>query len=414
MSINPATKITLRSKATIIKGLIIIISALIAAYILINESGLRRISRINLIKIKSKIEEEMPQKKEEIKVTGQVREEEEIEEKIREENKFEIKITSTTTTKVTTLKAKEVNNEDQLIEIAKIWRVEQDNLTLCPEIPPNQKGKIDVDMRSLKLEEIEEEYKYLWPGGHWRPKECKSRQKVAIVVPYRNREPHLRTFLHNIHRFLQKQQLDYAIFVVEQIGDFAFNKGRLTNIGVLEALRVYPFDCIIFNDVDTYPENDNLLYRCSTDPKYTKHLSVYLERGEYKELYADFVGGVLALTVEQLRKINGYSNDFWGWGGEDDDLNTRVKLANMSFQRNKTEISRFRTFKHGTDHGNDPHPCRFKLIGLTKQKYLTDGFSNLNYRVESINYGKLYTHIKADVFEEEYNKWKEYIKTIGC
>jgi len=125
MSINPATKITLRSKATIIKGLIIIISALIAAYILINETGLRRISRINLIKIKSKIEEEMPQKKEEIKVTGQVREEEEIEEKIREENKFEIKITSTTTTKVTTLKAKEVNNEDQLIEIAKIWRVEQ-------------------------------------------------------------------------------------------------------------------------------------------------------------------------------------------------------------------------------------------------------------------------------------------------
>jgi len=40
-------------------------------------------------------------------------------------------------------------------------------------------------MRSLKLEEIEEEYKDLWPGGHWRPKECKSRQKVAIVVPYR-------------------------------------------------------------------------------------------------------------------------------------------------------------------------------------------------------------------------------------
>jgi len=56
---------------------------------------------------------------------------------------------------------------------------------LCPEKPPNLKGKIDVDMRSLKLEEIEEEYKDLWPGGHWRPKECKSRQKVAIVVPYR-------------------------------------------------------------------------------------------------------------------------------------------------------------------------------------------------------------------------------------
>jgi len=48
-----------------------------------------------------------------------------------------------------------------------------------------------------------------------------------------------------------------------------------------KALRVYPFDCIIFHDVDTYPENDNLLYRCSTDPKYTRHLSVYLERAKY-------------------------------------------------------------------------------------------------------------------------------------
>ncbi|CAK5048133.1 unnamed protein product [Meloidogyne enterolobii] len=236
-------------------------------------------------------------------------------------------------------------------------------------------------MRSLKLEEIEEEYKDLWPGGHWRPKECKSRQKVAIVVPYRNREPHLRTFLHNIHRFLQKQQLDYAIFIVEQMGTFAFNKGRLTNIGVLEAIRVYPFDCIIFHDVDTYPENDNILYRCSTDPKHTKHLSVYLERIGYKEYYPGFIGGVLALTVEQLRKVNGYSNDFWGWGGEDDDLNTR---------------------------------CRFKLIKMTKEKYLTDGFSNLNYRVEFINFGKLYTHIMVDVLEEEYNRWKKYIKKIGC
>ncbi|CAK5014897.1 unnamed protein product [Meloidogyne enterolobii] len=65
----------------------------------------------------------MPQKKEEIKVTERVGEEE-IEGKIREEDKFEIKTTSTTTIKIT-LKVKEENKEDQLIEIAKIWRVEQ-------------------------------------------------------------------------------------------------------------------------------------------------------------------------------------------------------------------------------------------------------------------------------------------------
>nr|CAD2163588.1 unnamed protein product [Meloidogyne enterolobii] len=92
----------------------------------------------------------------------------------------------------------------------------------------------------------------------------------------------------------------------------------------------------------------------------------------------------------------------------------RVKLANMSFIRSKTEISRFKNFIHKRDRGNEPHPCRYKLLALTEQKYLTDGYSNLNYRVESINYGKLYTHIKAIIPEEDYTKWKEYIKTIGC
>jgi len=43
------------------------------------------------------------------------------------------------------------------------------------------------------------------------------------------------------------------------------------------------------------------------------------------------------------------------------------------------------------------YSCRYKLLALTEQKYLTDGYSNLNYRVESINYGKLYTHIKVNI-----------------
>lgn len=36
--------------------------------------------------------------------------------------------------------------------------------------------------------------------------------------------------------------------------------------------------------------------------------------------YKEFFGGVSGLTVEQFRKINGFPNAFWGWGGEDDDL----------------------------------------------------------------------------------------------
>ena len=40
---------------------------------------------------------------------------------------------------------------------------------------------------------------------------------VAIVVPYRDRESHLKLFLQHMHPFLQKQKLTYRIYVIEQV-----------------------------------------------------------------------------------------------------------------------------------------------------------------------------------------------------
>ena len=39
--------------------------------------------------------------------------------------------------------------------------------------------------------------------------------------------------------------------------------------------------------------------------------------------YNAYYGGVVSFTREQYRNINGNSNLFFGWGGEDDDLKTR-------------------------------------------------------------------------------------------
>jgi hypothetical protein len=104
--------------------------------------------------------------------------------------------------------------------------------------------------------QIEAEYPDVELGGHWKPKECRARHKVALILPYRltidlhinfgsnvisiyyrNREKHLRGFLHHMHRFLQSQQLDYAIFVIEEWGQLTFNRGRLLNIGYLEVIK---------------------------------------------------------------------------------------------------------------------------------------------------------------------------------
>lgn len=45
------------------------------------------------------------------------------------------------------------------------------------------------------------------------------------------------------------------------------------------------------------------------------------------------------MTVEQFKSVNGFSNAFFGWGGEDDDLHRRfgnLFIMESSF-RNKSE-----------------------------------------------------------------------------
>jgi hypothetical protein len=69
------------------------------------------------------------------------------------------------------------------------------------------------------MTDLEQQHPEIMPGGRWSPPNCQSRHRMALVIPYRDRIQHLRTFLHNIHPFLQKQQLDYGIFVVEQVRD---------------------------------------------------------------------------------------------------------------------------------------------------------------------------------------------------
>jgi len=54
-------------------------------------------------------------------------------------------------------------------------------------------------------------------GGRGKPSHCISRHRVGIIIPFRNRESQLRTFLLNIHPFLHIQELDYGIFVIEQV-----------------------------------------------------------------------------------------------------------------------------------------------------------------------------------------------------
>lgn len=54
-------------------------------------------------------------------------------------------------------------------------------------------------------------------GGSWAPDDCKARHSVCIIIPYRDRKDHLWTLLYRLIPVLKRQQLDFKIFVVEQV-----------------------------------------------------------------------------------------------------------------------------------------------------------------------------------------------------
>ena len=129
--------------------------------------------------------------------------------------------------------------------------------------------RVTVDKKIIPFHVIEEHHaKDLYVGGHWFPSTCQAEQRLAIIICYRNREIHLKLFLNNIHAFLKKQQLDYTIFVVNQHGNELFNRAALFNVGFLEAMKLYSFNCFIFHDVDLLPEDLRNVYRCGEKPRH--------------------------------------------------------------------------------------------------------------------------------------------------
>jgi len=214
---------------------------------------------------------------------------------------------------------------------------------LCPEYPQHLVGKLDVENETteVNLSELTSNYTFrdhkLRFGGS-RPTECFPRTKVAIIVPHRNREHHLKLFLKAIHPVMRRQQIDYRVVVVQQAGTGTFNKAMLLNVGYKEALRrESDIECFIFHDVDLLPEDDRNLYRCSDVPR---HLSVGIDKWGYQLPYDALFGGVIAMRKEHFAQVNGYSNEYWGWGAEDDDMYVRILHSCLGLERANYEYAK--------------------------------------------------------------------------
>ncbi|XP_013180069.1 PREDICTED: beta-1,4-N-acetylgalactosaminyltransferase bre-4-like isoform X2 [Papilio xuthus] len=268
-------------------------------------------------------------------------------------------------------------------------------LPLCEEIPPDL-GPITANKTELELDYVETKYPEVDPGGQYSPPNCTARHRVAIIVPYRDREQHLAVFLNHIHPFLMKQQIEYGIFIVEQYGNKAFNRAKLMNVGFVESQKQKAggWQCFIFHDIDLLPLDQRNLYHCPEQPR---HMSALIDKFDYKLPYKDIFGGVSAMTVEQFTKVNGFSNKYWGWGGEDDDMFRRLNKMNYHLTRyDNLSIAKYAMLDHKPSVAN---PKRYQLLTQTSKTLESDGLSTLEYKLVKVTQHHLYTLIVANIDE---------------
>ncbi|XP_069107745.1 beta-1,4-N-acetylgalactosaminyltransferase bre-4-like [Argopecten irradians] len=271
------------------------------------------------------------------------------------------------------------------------WSIhgEEKTITLCDPVPPNLVGSVQNCNTTCRLGSKQA----VIPGGYWRPQACVSRHKVLIVIPFRDRRRHLTILLQNLVGMLQRQQLEFRILVAEQFGNATFNKGRLMNAAFLEAVKRFNFNCVIFHDVDLVPENDRNLYSCPWQPT---HLSVAVDEMHYRLKYELLVGGVLAMTLEHFRLVNGYSNEYWGWGAEDDDMAYRILLSGLRIMRPSSVVARYRMLRHEK---REPSAwsSRTKLLKSVNKRFQLDGLNNVPYRLVFSKEEPLFLHMMIDV-----------------
>jgi hypothetical protein len=204
-----------------------------------------------------------------------------------------------------------------------------------------------------------------------------SAQRLAIVVPYRRREDHLAIFVPKVSAYLNKTDIPYRVTVVEQADERKpFNRGAIKNIGFL--LTRDESDYVAFHDVDYWPVCADYSFpqspTCIVWEAGTKLLGSNL---------ALFFGAVVLVSNKDFAAVNGYSNDYWQWGFEDNDLRRRFLLHGIEPARRR---GAFTPLDHPTEGSTKNYQMssavfRRKWDGPHASDLERDGISTVRYDV---------------------------------
>ena len=183
--------------------------------------------------------------------------------------------------------------------------------------------------------------------------------KLGVCVPYRDREIHLNEFIPKVGKYLKSQDIEFCMYFCHQTDDKLFNRGATKNIA---AKHAFEDGCthIVWHDIDMIPEEGADYSFPKDNPR---HIATKISQMQYGLKYHEYFGGAVVFSKEQVENTNGYSNNYWDWGMEDDDLFWRCHLegyTNTTYLSDKKVKQTFAKFNGDTSAIKIPFERKFR------------------------------------------------------
>lgn len=227
----------------------------------------------------------------------------------------------------------------------------QENDSQCEEIAKNSKDFYDKYLSEKPTYNYFHKLMTTLSNCRKQAKYTLDKTKMNIIVAYRNTKTNLRK--KQLDVFIQQMTLiftgriDFHIYVIEQELDrddydslpkeikiegtkmAKFNLGRLKNIGfqIADSERSGYY---ILTDVDIVPSATSINNYLENPTSKIIHLATH---GTRYETDKKFIGGAISVNDTTFLKTNGYPNDFWGWGGEDEAFRYRIKVNELKVKK---------------------------------------------------------------------------------
>jgi hypothetical protein len=207
---------------------------------------------------------------------------------------------------------------------------------------------------------------------------------AIVVIPYRNRLDDLDKFKKVLPNCFAAQNVRALFVVAEQADTLPFNRGKLINAAWDICLGRYPeAQGFYFHDVDVWPRDPLALsYKLPED---NQAIHIYGINDVHKPdfIYYSYGGTVGCLSRDAVLTTNGFPNDFWSWGAEDNVLGLRIIEKGLHVDLTRKVIRGAACVEENmkSERNYDHYNLNVKKLHSRATEVVENGISNCRYRL---------------------------------